>query len=94
AVSLTDAAGIKQIKKDRSVKVTVEGVGALQGLASADPGAESNFFDDEWMTYRGRMLAVIRSGESAGKVKVTVEAEGCEATVTEINVKGRNYGIS
>ncbi|MCD8217369.1 MAG: DUF4982 domain-containing protein, partial [Clostridiales bacterium] len=36
AVSLTDADGILQIKKDRRVKVTVEGVGALQGLASAD----------------------------------------------------------
>lgn len=86
-ISMTDADGIPQIRKDRKVKVTVEGAGVLQGLASADPAAVSNFFDEEWMTFRGRAVAVVRAGETGGKITVTVEAEGCVTVKTEINVR-------
>lgn len=86
-ISLNDAEGRLNTDTDRKVKVKVSGAGTLQALGSANPTASENFFDEEWMTYYGKVLAVVRAGEEAGTITITAEAEGCRPVSCEIKVK-------
>jgi len=81
-VALRDAQGRLNTAVVRSVSVSVEGAGVLQGLGSSNPCPEGNYFDSECPTYHGQVLAAIRPTE-AGEITVTISAEGCKpATVT------------
>ncbi len=81
-VALRDARGRLNPGAVRSVSVSVEGPGLLQGLGSGNCCTEENFFDSSYRTHFGHALAAIRPIE-AGEITVTVEAEGCKSvTVT------------
>lgn len=71
---------------DRKVSVTVDGAGMLQGLGSANPKSEENFFDTEHTTFDGKALAVIRP-TGAGVITVTVTADGCAPKVVLIHAR-------
>nr|WP_302134865.1 glycoside hydrolase family 2 TIM barrel-domain containing protein [uncultured Schaedlerella sp.] len=86
-VELRDADGTLQTAADRKVCLKVEGAGHVQGFGSADPVSEENFFDESRKTYYGRALAVIRSGEDSGTIRLTVWADGLEAAFLEIEVE-------
>jgi len=85
-ISIVDDEGILKPLADRKVKVKVDGAGVLQGLGSANPSIEENFFDPECTTFDGRALAVIRP-TGKGHIRVTVEAEGCTAQTVEIEAR-------
>lgn len=87
AISLKDNKGVLNTAADRKITVSVDGAGILQGLGSADPYSEKNFFDTERTTFYGKALAVVRAKNEAGQIKVTVSAEGCEPVSCEISVK-------
>ena len=70
---------------NKKVKVTVKGAGNLQGSGSADPTTDENYYDNVTTTFDGRMLAVVRSGEDAGKVEITAESEGFSPISIELN---------
>ena len=75
-IEFVDEKGILMPLADRKVSVKVEGAGILQGLGSANPRPDGNFFDAECTTFNGRALAVVRP-EAKGSIEVIVEAEGC-----------------
>lgn len=83
-ISFIDDMGNVVPYMNEKIKVTVEGEGTLQGCGSADPTTHENFFDNVTTTYDGKMLAVIRSAEQAGKIKVTASAKGFPASALEI----------
>lgn len=83
-VKLTDKNGIENLFASKKVSVTVEGAGRLEALGSADPQALGSYDDTEWDTYDGYVLAVVRAGEEAGTIRVTVAAEGCEDVELEL----------
>ncbi len=72
---------------NKKVKVTVRGAGSLQGSGSGNPTTDENFYDDTTTTFDGRMLAVVRSGEKAGKIEVTAESEGFEPATIELTCR-------
>lgn len=75
-ISLLDKQGNLYNAADRKVGVKVEGPGLLQGLGSANPANEENYFEDEHTTFDGKALAVVRpTGE--GTITATVTAKGC-----------------
>ena len=76
SISFADEKGILKPLVNRKVSVKVEGAGVLQGLGSGNPKPLDNYFDSEFKTYDGKVLAVIRPCES-GMITVTVSAEGC-----------------
>ncbi|MFO7697092.1 MAG: glycoside hydrolase family 2 TIM barrel-domain containing protein [Anaerolineae bacterium] len=86
AITLTDGEGNVRNDVDRTVKVTVEGAGTLQGLGNANPLSEEQFSATECTTYDGRALAVVRAGREPGTVSVRVTAEGCAEQVITIAV--------
>ena len=69
------------------VKITVTGAGTLQGSGSADPMTDENYFDDVTTTFDGRMLAVVRSGEKPGTIKVTASSQDLPDEMIEIVCK-------
>ncbi len=75
-VTLTDANGTEKMFEKRAVTVQVEGAGVLQGYGSADPQPVRSYDDTTWETYDGKVMAVIRSAEEAGDIKVTFTADG------------------
>jgi beta-galactosidase len=86
-IQLVDETGELRPDADRSVTVTVEGAGTLQGLASANPRSEESFTAAACMTYAGRALAVVRPTD-VGSITITVAAEGCSPQQISINAAG------
>ncbi len=77
-IEITDDQGTVKMLEDRSISVTVEGAGILQGFGSARPFTEESFIGSEHSTYYGRALAAIRAGSEAGSIQVNVSAVGCK----------------
>ena len=86
-VKLTDAVGTENLWAKKTVKVTVEGPGVLQGYGSGEPQPTRSYDDTEWETYDGEVMAAIRSNGEAGTITVRFTAEGCEDAVVEITAK-------
>jgi len=84
-ISLVDDQGILKPLADREITVTVAGAGDLQGLGSAKPKSDEDYFDSIHTTYDGYALAVIRPS-GTGIITVTIEAEGCTAKTVTIEV--------
>lgn len=87
AVELRDSEGTLQTAADRKICLRVEGVGQVQAFGSADPMSEENFFDESRTTYYGRAIAVIRSGEDSGTIRLTAWADAMEEVSIEIEVE-------
>lgn len=86
AIELRDESGTLQTTADRKVCLKVDGAGYLQGFGSADPLSAENFFDESRTTYYGRAMAVIRSGDASGTIRLTASADGLETASVEIEV--------
>ena len=85
-IELTDKDG--RIVPDAEVKLHAEisGCGTLSGFGSANPVTEDNYTDGDTESYRGRAMAVIRSGYAQGEIVLTIRAEGFQETMTKIIV--------
>ncbi len=87
-VELTDRKGNRKVLEDVEITVKAEGSAELLGLGSADLQQDNPmpYCGSSIRTFRGRALAVLRSGNEAGKLRITVSAEGCEDACLELNV--------
>ena len=77
--TLTDASGVENLFDRRRVTVQVEGEGVLQGYGSADPQPTALYQDASWDTFDGKVMAVVRSTEKAGEIRVTFSSEGLDS---------------
>ncbi len=84
-ISLEDRDGNLANHRDRSVTVTVEGPGVLRALGSGRPDPTERYDQAAHTTFDGRALAVVRP-TGVGQVRVTIEADGLEPVVVEIEV--------
>lgn len=63
------------------------GAGTLLGVGGGNPRTTEKYTGDTFSTHYGRMIAVLRSKNEAGEIKVKFSAEGVEDEVISINVK-------
>ncbi len=56
--------------------VSAGAVATLAGFGTANPITEEDYTDNETVSYRGHALAILRAGYEAGKVMLTVRAQG------------------
>lgn len=80
-ITLADEKGIVNPQAEKTVTVTVDGAGVLQGMGSADVETGNRYDNNVWKTYQGRLLAVVRSTEGPGEIKVTVSTENDTKTI-------------
>ena len=78
-IEIVDQEG--RVVPDAEVKLEadVEGACVLAGFGSGNPITEEDYTDAFATTYRGRALAILRSGYEAGRCKLVVKAEGFES---------------
>ena len=76
-IDLLDENGLPSRFDKRKVTVTVEGAGVLAGFGSAHPQCEGSYRDNAWETFDGRVMAVIRSTDKPGEIRVRISAAGC-----------------
>ena len=62
-----------------TLKARVEGCAILAGFGTGNPITDEGYTDTETTTYRGRALAVLRSGYEKGEAAVIIEADGFSA---------------
>ena len=58
-----------------SLKAEANGNAELVGFGSANPITEEDYTDDNCMTYKGRAMAILRSGYEKGEVRLSVSAD-------------------
>lgn len=58
-----------------TLKVELEGAGILEAVGSANPCSEERYDTPESETFDGCCMAVIRAGEAAGEIHLTVTAD-------------------
>lgn len=84
---LVDVNKVDNLFVAKKIKVSVEGAGKLQAFGNANPQSQGRYDDIEWDTYDGYALAVVRASTKPGDIHVTIEAEGCQIQVIEIEVR-------
>ena len=87
AIDLTGRDGITKSSEDVPVTVTVSGAGSLLALGSAKPNMGECFTEKTHTTYYGKALAVIRAGDSTGRIQVKVSAPGMAEQCVELTVE-------
>ncbi len=88
-IELVDADG-RVITSDSSTKVDIafEGEGTLLASGNASPTDMESFRSTSPKVFRGRALAILKSSDNAGEIKLTVRSEGLpEASVTVTTTK-------
>ena len=85
-IELTDKDG--HIVPDAQISLHAEfsGFGKIAGFGSANPITEENYTDCDTVSFRGRSMAIIRSGYEKGNGILRISAEGIQEEVTEISV--------
>ncbi|MBQ8798081.1 MAG: DUF4982 domain-containing protein [Lachnospiraceae bacterium] len=83
-IELRDKDGVVVPDASVPLNVKVDGCGALAGFGSANPVTDEDYTDEVTVSYRGRAMAVIRSGYEGGAVTVTVSAEGFTPVQVEL----------
>ena len=76
-VELVDAEGNVVPDGDVRLAAKVTGAAELLGFGSGNPVTAENYTSGVFTTYRGRAMAVLRSGYEAGEAVLQVTAEGC-----------------
>lgn len=89
-VEIRDKEG--RVVPDASVplQAEVDGCAVLAGFGSANPVTDEDYTDDCTVSYRGRAMAIIRSGYESGSVNVKVAAEGMEPVQVELQIMDIN----
>lgn len=80
-VDLTDREGRWNRGEKKTVTVSIEGPGVLQGFGSAAPSTEGSYQDTSWDTWDGRVMAVVRSTAEPGDITLRFTAPRCEEAV-------------
>ena len=82
AVEVLDANDQLVTNSEVKLRAKAEGAGFLAGFGSANPKTDENYTTGSFTTYRGRVMAVIRSGYEAGTITLKVGGEDLSESVT------------
>ncbi len=88
-VELVDEKGNRNTTVEETVEVTVEGPASLAGFGNADLKQDSvnPYLGTTARTHDGSVLAVLRSTEETGDIKVTVKALGYEPVTVNLKAE-------
>lgn len=84
-VNLRDGNDTLDMLSEKKVTAKVEGA-VLAGMGSADPMTEEYYQWDTHKLFEGKVLVIVKAGESAGRASVTISCEGCEDAVVALDI--------
>lgn len=85
-IELVDKDGLVVPDAEVALTAKVSGCAELAGFGSANPITDEDYTDEKTVSYRGRAMAILRSGYEAGTVQLEVSAEGMESVWDELQV--------
>lgn len=85
-IEIRDADGCLVPDASVPLKVKVDGSAVLAGFGSGNPITDEDYTNESTVSYRGRAMAIIRSGYESGRVHVEVSAEGMKPVQLELSV--------
>jgi beta-galactosidase len=86
-IELTDKDGRLVPDAEVDLHAELSGCGKLAGFGSANPITEDDYTDGDTVSFRGRAMAIIRSGYKPGKISLKISAKGFENSVLELEIK-------
>ncbi len=86
-VEIIDAEGRLVPTAEMKAIAKVEGVATLAAFGTGRPQTTENYTTGEFTSYKGRLLAVVRSGYEAGMAKLSITIEGLKTESVKIPVK-------
>lgn len=75
-VGLIDSNGIMNPGAENRINFTIRGPGEIMALANADPTSTESFRGTFRKAWRGRCLAIVRSGKDKGEIRLGASADG------------------
>lgn len=86
-VELLDAKGNRNPLAENLVKFEIDGPGTIVGVGNANPRSLESYQAHERKAWQGRCLVIIKSGKSAGEIKLKAVVQGMNTTSININVE-------
>ncbi|MBR6255824.1 MAG: DUF4982 domain-containing protein [Lachnospiraceae bacterium] len=86
-IELTDKEGRLVPDAEINLQAEISGCGKLAGFGSANPVTEDDYTDGETVSYRGRAMAIIRSGYVKGSALLKITAEGLGEAAIEFKIQ-------
>jgi beta-galactosidase len=84
-VEVVDALGERVCDAEHDVHLEIEGAGEIIAVGTANPMSEELYSGDRRKAYQGRLMTVVRSTGSAGKIRLTATAEGLGGAVVVVD---------
>jgi len=85
-IEVVDKDGIRVPYVEQNATAKIEGPATLAAFGTGNPVTEENYTKGEFNAYKGRMLAIIRSGYEAGNVVLTVRIDEPGVPSSEIHL--------
>lgn len=85
-IDVVDEDGNSVTDAQISLTATLTGCGRLAGFGTGNPKTDEDYTDDQTVTFRGKALAIVRSGYEKGKAVLTINAEGMQAAELETEI--------
>lgn len=86
-IEVTDSHGKHVYLADDLIQLSIEGPGEIIGLENGDVQDVEPYRSKFRKAHRGKLLAYVRAGVTAGQIVVKAEAQGLATTSTVISVK-------
>lgn len=86
-IELLDKDGLLVPDANITLTAKVSGPATLSGFGSANPMTDEDYTDEATVSYRGRAMAILRSGFEEGTVTLTITAEGMETVQVELPIE-------
>ncbi len=84
-IELVDKEGIRHPKAENLLKFEISGPGTIAAVGNANPVSLESYVAPERKAWQGRALVIIKSGNTAGEIKLKVSSAGLpdrEITIT------------
>ena len=86
-VDIVDENGNRVPDAKISLKAELTGPAVISGFGSANPVTDEKYTDAETVSYKGRALAVLRSGYEKGQVRLNISGEGVHSAEVTLDVE-------
>ncbi|WP_366185062.1 glycoside hydrolase family 2 TIM barrel-domain containing protein [Flavobacterium ovatum] len=87
-IDLVDSKGNRVVSDDKELKFKLNGQGLILGLSNGDIQCLDSFrLIETKKTHQGKVLCIMKAGNSAGQMSLVVSGEGIATTSTNVVVK-------